>query len=190
MKHYSGIDYSHFLDDIRDMYPFSIDEAVLVEFVANSLDAKTGVIDIRIDPDQSTFELTDTGNGMDKKGFESYHNFSTSFKRKGDGIGFAGLGAKLALKIADRIVSETRSKNFRVRFGVEIRAQRKDCPPWMEGDMVLINTTHPTYRKAVEKKVVEYHNLFATAIAMLREVPTSQEKIELLEKFMVEWGRL
>jgi len=45
-------------------------------------------------------------------------------------------------------------------------------------------------RKAVEKKVVEYHNLFATAIAMLREVPTSQEKIELLEKFMMEWGRL
>ncbi len=35
MKHYSGIDYEHFLNDIRDMYPFSIDEAVLVELIAN-----------------------------------------------------------------------------------------------------------------------------------------------------------
>ena len=53
-----------------------------------------------------------------------------------------------------------------------------------------LSFSHPTYRKAVEEKVVEYHNLFATAIAMLREVHTSQEEIELLEKFMVEWGRL
>lgn len=112
MKHFSGIDYEHFLDDIRDMYPFSVDEAVLVELVANSLDAKTSLIDFRVDPDQRIFELTDNGVGMDKKGFEMYHNFSTSFKRKGQGIGFAGLGAKLALKISDRIITETRSKNY------------------------------------------------------------------------------
>ena len=135
MKHYSGIDYSHFLDDIRDMYPFSIDEAVLVELVANALDAKTGLIDFRINPELGTFELTDTGSGMDAKGFEMYHNFSTSFKRKGEGIGFAGLGAKLALKISDRIVSETRSKNF---WGAsEWKFQRKGKtahPVWYDID--------------------------------------------------------
>lgn len=108
MKHFSGIDYEHFLDDIRDMYPFSMDEAILVELIANSLDAKSSLIDIRIDPTQNLFELTDNGVGMDGKGFESYHNFSTSFKRKGQGIGFAGLGAKLALRITDRIITETR----------------------------------------------------------------------------------
>ena len=112
MKHYSGIDYEHFLDDIRDMYPFSVEEAVLVELIANSLDAKTGLIDIRIDPSQHIFQLTDNGHGMEARGFEMYHNFSTSFKRKGQGIGFAGLGAKLALRISDRIVTETRSKKF------------------------------------------------------------------------------
>ncbi len=111
MKHYSGIDYEHFLNDIRDMYPFSIDEAVLVELIANSLDAKTTLLDIRIDPEQKIFELTDNGKGMTARGFELYHNFSTSFKRKGYGIGFAGLGAKLALKISDKIVTETRQKS-------------------------------------------------------------------------------
>lgn len=112
MKHYSGIDYEHFLDDIRDMYPFSVEEAVLVELIANSLDAKTGLVDIRADPSQRLFQLTDNGHGMEARGFEMYHNFSTSFKRKGQGIGFAGLGAKLALRISDRIVTETRSKKF------------------------------------------------------------------------------
>src|SRR3989442_14914387 len=103
MKPLSGIDYDHFLDDIRDMYPFSIEEAVLVELIANSLDAKTSLIDIRTDPERNLLEVSDTGVGMDKRGFEMYHNFSSSFKRKGHGIGFAGLGGKLALKIADRI---------------------------------------------------------------------------------------
>ncbi|MEW6511715.1 MAG: hypothetical protein AB1428_12240 [Bacteroidota bacterium] len=61
---------------------------------------------------------------------------------------------------------------------------------WMEGDTVMINTAHPTYLKASEKKVLEYHNLVAAAMAMLREVPTAGEKIELLERFMAEWGKL
>ena len=110
MKHFSGIDYEHFLDDVRDMYPFSIDEAILVELIANALDAKTSLLEIRIDPEQRTFELVDNGQGMDQRGFENYHNFSMSFKRKGQGIGFAGLGAKLALKVAEKIVTETRQK--------------------------------------------------------------------------------
>jgi len=111
MRHYSGIDYEHFLDDIRDMYPFSIGEAVLVEIIANSLDAKSTLIDIRVDPERGFIEITDNGTGMDARGFEMYHNFSTSFKRKGHGIGFAGLGAKLALKVSDSIITETRRSN-------------------------------------------------------------------------------
>ena len=61
---------------------------------------------------------------------------------------------------------------------------------WMEGDVVLINTAHPAYRKAVEKKVVEYHNLFAAAMAMLREVPTASEKLAVLERFISRWGKM
>ena len=61
---------------------------------------------------------------------------------------------------------------------------------WTEGDTVFINTAHPAYRKAVEKKTLEYHDLLAVALAMLREVPTTHERIELLEKFMSGWGRI
>lgn len=129
MKHYSGIDYEHFLDDIRDMYPFSVEEAVLVELVANSLDAKTSLIDIRFDPAENLFHLTDNGHGMEAKGFEMYHNFSTSFKRKGQGIGFAGLGAKLALRISERIVTETRSKKFWGTSEWKFERKRKTAHP-------------------------------------------------------------
>jgi hypothetical protein len=61
---------------------------------------------------------------------------------------------------------------------------------WMEGDTVFINTAHPAYQKAAEKKVAEYHDLVAVAMAMLREVPTASEKLELLEKFMSGWGKI
>jgi hypothetical protein len=79
------------------------------------------------------------------------------------------------------------------RFGPIIR--HMDAPDrneisWMEGDTVFINTSHPAYHKAVEKKVIEYHDLFAVALAMLREVPSAQEKLGLLEKFMAEWGKV
>jgi len=133
MKHLSGIDYEHFLDDIRDMYPFSVEEAVLVELIANSLDAKTSLIDIRVDPAQNLFQLIDNGRGMDERGFELYHNFSTSFKRKGQGIGFAGLGAKLALRISDRIVTETRSKKFWGASEWKFERKRKTSyPVWFD----------------------------------------------------------
>jgi hypothetical protein len=133
MKHYSGIDYDHFLDDIRDMYPFGIEEAILTELIANSLDAKTSLLDMRIDPDRRVFELTDNGSGMTAKGFEMYHNFSTSFKRKGQGIGFAGLGAKLALKISDKIVTETRSKYYRGASEWKFEGRgRKVQPVWYD----------------------------------------------------------
>jgi hypothetical protein len=79
------------------------------------------------------------------------------------------------------------------KFGPFIRRlsspQRGDMS-WMEGDTVFINTAHPAYQKAAEKKVAEYHDLVAVAMAMLREVPTASEKLELLEKFMSGWGKI
>jgi len=79
------------------------------------------------------------------------------------------------------------------RFGPVIKhiaAPGRDDISWMDGDTVFINTAHSTYQKSVQKKVVEYHILFAAALAMLREVPTATEKLELLEKFMSRWGKL
>lgn len=79
------------------------------------------------------------------------------------------------------------------RFGPVIKyiaAPERDDLSWMEGDVVLINTAHPTYQKALAKKIVEYHNLFAAAMAMLREVPTASEKLEVLEMFISRWGKM
>jgi len=113
MKHKSTTDYKHFLEDLAGMYPFSVEEAVLIETVANCLDAKAGVIKMSADKAALTFAISDDGKGMDRQEFENYHNFSMTFKEKGKGIGFAGLGAKLALSIADRIVTETGSAKRR-----------------------------------------------------------------------------
>jgi len=113
MEHESTIDYHHFLEDLVDMYPFSVEEAVLVELVANCLDAKASVIEINTDKMTGVFEIKDNGKGMMEKEFENYHNFSMTFKEKGKGIGFAGLGVKLALKIAENIVTETQSMKFK-----------------------------------------------------------------------------
>ena len=71
-----------------------------------------------------------------------------------------------------------------------LSAPQRDDMSWMEGDTVFVNTAHLAYRKALEKKTLEYHELVAIALAMVREVPTTQEKIELLEKFMSGWGRV
>jgi hypothetical protein len=113
MEHESTIDYEHFLEDLVDMYPFSVEEAILVELIANCLDAKVSIIEINTDKAAKIFEIKDNGEGMTDKEFENYHNFSVTFKEKGKGIGFAGLGAKLALKIAENIITETKSKKFR-----------------------------------------------------------------------------
>ncbi|MGB9722008.1 MAG: ATP-binding protein [bacterium] len=107
MRHKSTTDYKHFLEDLAGMYPFSVEEAALTEIIANCLDAKASVIKITTDKSNRVFEVLDNGAGMNEKEFENYHNFSMTFKEKGKGIGFAGLGAKLALKIAEKIITET-----------------------------------------------------------------------------------
>ncbi len=127
MKHKSTTDYRHFLEDLAGMYPFSIEEAVLVETIANCLDARAGVIKICTDKAAMTFAIGDDGKGMDRQEFENYHNFSMTFKEKGKGIGFAGLGAKLALSIADRIVTETGSAKRRRASAWEFKGKE---PVW------------------------------------------------------------
>ncbi len=68
MRHKSTIDYQHFLEDLVGMYTFSIEEAVLVETIANCLDAKASVIEIKTDKESKVFEIEDNG-----------HNWTTYF---------------------------------------------------------------------------------------------------------------
>lgn len=103
----------HLLDDLASSYTYALDEAVLVELIANSLDAKAANIGIRLDAKRSTFTVKDDGTGMTQDEFERYHDLAESTKVRGRGIGFAGLCAKLAHQVGRRVVTETWSVGYR-----------------------------------------------------------------------------
>ena len=103
--HASSVDYRNLIRDLAEMYPFEVADVVLVELVANALDAKATRISIDLNVAQNVLTVTDNGNGMSAAQFEQYHDFAAGFKSRGTGIGFAGLGAKVSFNIADKVVT-------------------------------------------------------------------------------------
>ena len=78
---------------------------VVLEAIANAIDAEATKVDIILKDRYISFR--DNGPGMSKKQFRSYHHISTSTKRKGTGIGFAGVGAKIYLAVWKQTVIHT-----------------------------------------------------------------------------------
>ncbi len=105
----SKINARHLLDDLASSYSYSLEEAVLVELIANSLDAKAANIRVDVDQSEESVTVLDDGEGMDEEEFEKYHDLAESHKVRGRGIGFAGLGAKLGHKMSSKVITETRS---------------------------------------------------------------------------------
>src|SRR6266851_4031871 len=103
------VNLKHLLEDIRDTYPFPIEEAILTELVANALDSGASEIRFSASPKQKTLTVLDNGKGMTPPQLDRYHDIAATTKERGKGIGFAGLGAKLALLIADAVITETRA---------------------------------------------------------------------------------
>jgi len=103
-------DWKKLIINFRDQFPYDPLTALIVETFANSIDAKATEIRIIIEKDK--FFIIDNGNGMDKYQFTQYHNIASLTKTKGEGIGFAGVGAKTFLDRAEYIITETKSKNF------------------------------------------------------------------------------
>jgi len=110
--HESSVNYQNLIRDLAEMYPFEVAEVVVVELVANSLDADATRISIDFDPEARTLVVTDNGKGMNALEFEEYHDFAAGLKKRGMGIGFAGVGAKVSFNIANRVMTETRSESF------------------------------------------------------------------------------
>jgi len=110
--HESSVNYQNLIRDLADMYPFDVAEVVLVELVANSLDAKPTCISIDFAPRTKVLIVTDDGKGMTASEFDQYHDFAAGLKTRGTGIGFAGVGAKVSFNIATGVITETRSKTF------------------------------------------------------------------------------
>ena len=108
------VDLHHLLEDLRDAYPGSIEETILTEIVANSLDSGAARIALAADPAQATLTVVDDGSGMQRRELARYHDIAASTKTRGQGIGFAGVGIKLGLLVCEDVVTETRRASTHV----------------------------------------------------------------------------
>jgi len=124
IKH-SLVNFQNLIQDLVDMYPYNIFEIIITELVANSLDARASSISISFDEDKNLLTVEDDGSGMTRKQFGQYHDFAAGLKTRGDGIGFAGLGAKISFSIASRVITETMSSKFKGRSNWYLKSQKE-----------------------------------------------------------------
>lgn len=101
------VDLLHLLEDLADAYPGDLDETILTEIVANSLDSGASHIAFTIDAASSMFTAIDDGDGMRRADLRRFHDIASTSKTRGEGIGFAGVGIKLGLLVSDVVVTET-----------------------------------------------------------------------------------
>ena len=102
------VNLAHLLEDIRDSYAVPLEEVIVTELVANSLDSGASRIEFRVNPDAHTLCCIDDGHGMRRAQLREYHNIAASVKVRGTGIGFAGIGAKLSLLVAAKVITESK----------------------------------------------------------------------------------
>ena len=102
------VDLQHLLEDIRDAYPGALEESIVTEIVANSLDSGAATLHFRTDPSRATLTVVDDGSGMSRRELARYHDIAASAKSRGEGIGFAGVGIKLGILASEDVLTETR----------------------------------------------------------------------------------
>lgn len=102
------VDLQHLLEDLRDAYPGALEETILTEVVANSLDSGATGLRLMADPVALTLTIVDDGSGMRRRDLVRYHDLAASTKTRGQGIGFAGVGIKLGLLVCEDVITETR----------------------------------------------------------------------------------
>jgi len=122
------VDLLHLLEDLRDAYPGSLEETILTEIVANSLDSAARRIRIWADPASATLTVVDDGEGMSRQALTRYHDLAATSKRKGRSIGFAGVGIKLGLLVSMEVVTEAR--RVRTHLATSWRLASRSRAPW------------------------------------------------------------
>lgn len=108
MQNETRVNLRHLLEDIRDSYASSLEEVILTELVANALDSRAANINLTVDEQSKVLRCVDDGQGMKRAALRDYHNIASTTKQRGLGIGFAGVGAKLSLLLAERVVTESK----------------------------------------------------------------------------------
>ncbi|MBI5303805.1 MAG: ATP-binding protein [Chloroflexi bacterium] len=122
------VNLQHLLEDIRDTYPFPVEEAIVTELVANALDSNASEIRFVVNAREKSMTTIDNGHGMTPPQLEKYHDIAATTKTRGKGIGFAGIGAKLALLIAKEVITET--KSGRSYNATRWRLENSQRAPW------------------------------------------------------------
>jgi hypothetical protein len=122
------VDLHHLLEDLRDAYPGALEETILTEVVANSLDSGATCLSLTAEPASSTLTIVDDGSGMRRRDLVRYHDLASSTKTRGHGIGFAGVGIKLGLLVCEEVVTETRRGKEHVASRWHLAGRHK--APW------------------------------------------------------------
>ncbi len=122
------VDLLHLLEDLRDAYPGTVEETIVTEIVANSLDSGASHVAILVDPAQATFTVIDDGSGMRRRELARYHDVAATTKTRGQGIGFAGVGIKLGLLVCEQVVTETRRGKTHVASDWHLASRHR--APW------------------------------------------------------------
>jgi hypothetical protein len=102
------VDLQHLLEDLRDAYTGALEETILTEVIANALDSGATLIRLVTSPAEAALTIVDDGRGMKRKELSRYHDIAASTKKRGEGIGFAGVGIKLGLLASREVITETR----------------------------------------------------------------------------------
>ena len=145
------VDLAHLLEDLRDAYPGTLEETILTEIVANALDSGADTLAFDADSTEATLIATDNGRGMTKRELSRYHDLATTTKRRGSGIGFAGVGIKLGLLACSQVITETR--RGKQHAATSWRMSNRNRAPWSwiepphllerDGTAVLLHLSNP-----------------------------------------------
>ena len=126
------VDLQHLLEDLRDAYPGDLEETILTEIVANSLDSGASRIGLLADASERTLVVVDDGSGMGRRELARYHDVAASSKTRGDGIGFAGVGIKLGLLVTEEVLTETRRDEVHVATRWHLASRHRAPWRWVE----------------------------------------------------------
>jgi len=122
------VDLQHLLEDLRDAYAGATEATILTEIVANALDSRATTIAISTEPAVPALNIVDDGAGMRRRELARYHDIAASSKVRGDGIGFAGVGIKIALLVCTEVLTETRRGRHHVASSWRLASRNR--APW------------------------------------------------------------
>jgi len=136
------VDLQHLLEDLRDAYTGSLEETILTEVIANALDSGATRIRFGTNAANGTLTIADDGRGMQRRELARYHDVAASTKRRGEGIGFAGVGIKLGLLVSREVFTETRRGATHVATRWYLASRHR--APWKWAPPLGLTTTRGT----------------------------------------------